>query len=704
MENNLQNKILLSNNLLEMKSTSSSIDISKPSENDILVATIANNFSYYGYVPSIDVLANLKSYSVSELKDFWKKIEPTLKEVTGDNKNMGDFVVYKNFPKEVLEKTQSQYWMAQILMYFGFDNKHFTQDEQSRPQMLELKSLKVLNVSNENSLNDIYHSLIKSNSRWNPEQKQFAQQLMTELKVSSIDLDVSQFKENTIELANQALSQAIEVKASTATDVLRLASAMSEGDVSLRTNVKFKAFKRPERKMLLSLLDNSNNLMADVAMRPEVFKKLFKALHPGDYKFQNVINVYDSLYKNNYVTFNSEIENKLSKKDNSVLHDLQGRPGEYMRKLHQLYGIYKDEAVDAFVDIVHQFKTVQLLKLSKYIETINERKTLIFAPGGNWTKAVFEKNEKEPFSIEAKDKLLSAISQELSVRLNKQFPEGVSLGEDLDKIKLQTNDQELASYGRGTQFPIADNMNFIRTASYWEQKSLGNTWFDNGWNFFDSNWKNLESCCWNSNQALNQGAVFSGDPTNSKDLKGRACQMIDLNLDKLVKNGARYAVWNVLSFSHISFKDADVMATLQWGEDAQSGKLYEPSRAQMVFPLKGDNKTKYVAYVDLEKRSLVYMDANLYGQVNSAQSNGASLSEKMPAFLEYLDTLPSMQDLFKHAPKGLTPILYSDKDVKIESGTAYVFRKENPENNFAQIDVSNVLSYQEASAKKKKKI
>jgi predicted heme/steroid binding protein len=703
MEQNLRTKILLSNNLLEMKQANSALNVTKPSENDTLVATVLSNLSYYGYVPSLDVVANLKSSDSSAIKEFWKTVEPSLKEITGDNKNMGDFVVYKNFPKEVLEKSQAEYWLAQVLMYWGFKNELFTQPVESRSQMLELKSLKVLSLADDNSLGEIYTNLIKSPARWTESQKEYAQALMSELKISSIDLDVSQFKENTIALASKAITQGLEIKVSTATDVLRLASAMSDGDVSLRTNVKFRNFKRPERKMLLSLLDNSTNLMADVGVRPEVFKRLFKALHPGDYKFQNVIAVYDNLYKDNYTTLNSEIDAKIANKDISVLNIFKSRPGEYVRKLHHLYSVFKEDAVDSFIDVVPQLKTIQLVKLSKYIETINDRKELIFAPGGNWTKAQFEKNEKEPFSQGSKDKLLSSISDELSNRLTKQFPQGVSLGEGLDKIKLQTNDQELATYGRGTEFPIPENMNFIRTASYWACKTAGSNWFDNGWNFFDKDWKDLDTCCWNTAEALNKGAIFSGDPTNAKDMEGRACQMIDLNIDALVKSGARYAVWNILSFSHVAFKDADVMGTLQWGEDAQSGKLYEPSRAQMVFPVQGDNYTKYVAYVDLVERSLVYMDANLYGNVSSAQDNASKLSEKMPAFVEYLDSLPSVQDLFKHAPKGITPILYTDKDVKVEE-QAYVFKPENTQNSFTQIDLANVLSHEATEPKKKKKM
>jgi hypothetical protein len=263
----------------------------------------------------------------------------------------------------------------------------------------------------------------------------------------------------------------------------------------------------------------------------------------------------------------------------------------------------------------------------------------------------------------------------------------------MEMVKLQTNDQELASYGRGTVFPIPEEMTFLRTASYWENNSSwANTWYDNGWNFFDENWDSVGTCCWNRTYDLGEAAVFSGDPTNSKEMKGRACQMIDLYIDKLIEKGVRYAVWNVLAYSHIPFSQAtgEVLATLQWGEDPQSGKLYEPSRAQLVFPLQGDNKTKYIAYIDLVERNLVYMDANLKGRVSSAAANTAILSEQMPAFVDYLDSLPSVADLFRHAP-GNVPVVYTDAEREIPEGQAYVFKAENEENSYEQLDLTKFL-------------
>lgn len=660
------------------------------------IGTLMSNFAYYGYVPSINVYEALNQLSVKELTSFWKDVEPILKSVTAADKKMDKFVVYKNFPKEVLEMSEAQYWVKQIFIYFGVPTELVTEDKKHRTPLKEQHNLKVLSLADDLTLNNIFSSLVQNSARWSDKQQTYAKELLFKNNIKYLDMDLFSFKENGVFLINEALKAKIEglsINISNATDVLRLASAMSEGDVSLREKTKFKKFKRSERKFLLEKLNNSNNLVEDFGLRKEVFKRLLAGLHPGDYNFENVNKAYDALYKGDIKTVNSDIESKIEAKDSTVLSVIKSRPGDFVRRFHKLYELFGQETVKAFEEVLPQLKTIQLLKLDNYLMTINERNQLIYPPRGNWTKAQFVANQKEKIAAQDLSILHGKISTEIGMRLEKHFPEGVDLDMNIDKVKLQTNDQKLATYGRGTEFDIPDNMNYIRTASYWENKGYGTNWFDNGWNFFDQNWQPVGTCCWNHTHEMGDAAVFSGDPVNGNELKGRACQMIDLYLDKLESKGVRYAVWNILAYSHIKFSDAtEVLATLQWGDKAQQGKLYEPSRAQMVFPVTGDNLTKYVAYVDVVERKLVYMDANLYGNVQSAGSNANYLAEKMPAFVEYLKSLPSVADLFIHAKEGITPIYYSDKDKNIAKEIkAYVFKPENANNDFTRIELSELL-------------
>jgi hypothetical protein len=695
----MNKNILLLNNLIAVDSPLS-FDFATDVEQNLSainhqVTTLVSNMAYYGFIPSIEVIKALNLLSEDDLVSFWQDIEATFKEITFVDKNMDDFVVYKNFPQEVLAMNEAQYWNQQLLMYFGVANENFTEEVKQRAHSMEEKKLKVLQLAKIDSLNTIYGNLLKNTTRWSDVQEAHVKYLALDFNVAKLSVNDFGFKENALKLMAHVYENNHEavLDITDATDVLRFASAISGGDISLRQQVKFKKFNRPTRKYILSLLENAKNLEADLALRKNVWKKLLSFLHPGDYKFTKVQKAYDLLFNSQIKSFSAQIDKKVEQKDETIFKQLVSRSGDFIRRFHKLYEVFGLQALEAFKQVSPELTNQQLLKFEKYLKTINQRKNLIYPPKGNWTLAQFVENKKAKLSNEHVDELLKEIHLQLSNRLNQKLPLGVKLDEKTQLIKLQTNDQKLANYGRGTVFEIPENMTFIRSASYWaNDPTMGNTWFDNGWNFFDSEWKALGACCWNAH-SYGDGAIFSGDPTNSKDLEGKACQMIDLYLDKLQAQGVRYAVWNILAYSHICFDNAkEVLATLQWGENAEEGSLYEPSRAQMAFPITGQGYTKYIAYIDIQERKLIYIDANLSGTVSSAAHNTDKLAERMPAFVEYLDTLPSIYDLFSHVNEGIIPILYTDENETINSGIeAYVFKCNNQENQFEQISLPQLL-------------
>ncbi len=702
----MKEEILITNNLIEVSpSINSGINTASPSspstvavqDNTQALGTIISNLSYYGFAPSSELLATLSSLTPQELTDFWLSNEAAFKNITGENREMDKFVVYKNFPKEVLDMNAAQYWLAQVAMYLGLPNKYVTQKETARPAFSDKVKYKVLAPAKADSIAKIEKSLFAMSTRWNDRQTQQAVFLIGMKLTPSVDFALFSFKENAIMAVQEALklNPGLKVVIPNATDVLRLGAGISGGDVALKEATKFK-FKRSERRMLINLLESSKNLLEDAGLRPELWKKFLHNLHPGDYTCPTVQSTYDALYKNATTTFNAKVEKLLTESDDKALNLLASRPGEFFRRFYQLYAKFDSRAITALESVAENFSNLQLVKLEKYVSTINNRSNSTYAPKGNWGKLQIVENKKsfKPDDIKAIKKVISNI---LAARLQVSFPQGVDLDPRLDVVKLPTNDQRLADYGRGTQFEIPENIKFFRSASFWAQPGGGNTWFDNGWNFFDSNWASNGVLSWDKPNAFNGAAVFSGDPTNSKDLKGKGCQMIDLYIDKLLASGVRYCVWSVLAYSSIKFDDAvEVFGTLQMGEKPETGKLFEPSRAQMSFPLKGQGLVKYIAYVDLVTRRLVYMDASLKSRVSSASSNGTELSKVMPSFVEYLDSLPSIKDLLQHAPLGTTPVLSTDSGYSIEKGSkAYVFKRENQANEFDSITLTDMIGGEE---------
>lgn len=660
------------------------------------LATLVANLTHYGYALTQAGFSALAAAPAAVIEDWWLAVEGALMTLTGDDKDMAAHVVYKNFPAEVLAMDESDYWLRQILMYWGLPNELVTEAEAPREPLDEGVELKVLQPGGADALVEIYRALLRLPARWTPGQWEQVHDLIDrcQLEVS----EVPPFKENLITLAAALLERGVRPPITTATDTLRLAIAMSGGDVSMATNSKLRKFTRKERRALLELLEQAPNLAEDVARRRERFKRLLQALHPGDYaaRFVRVVEIYDRLYRGASIeTFEVELERLLAARDPGALTLLATRPGVFARRLHHCLLLFGADAAGAFTPVMAQLKTIQLVKLLTHFRGDHSRRFRTFPPRGNWIKMQTRPTlPRRKLAPKLREGLVRELEAAIARRVRAVVP-SVRLDPRTRWIKLQTNDSELSPYGRGTRFPLPASATFIRTASYWKSgPTRNNLWYDNGWTFFDGDWKPAGVCCWDRVHDMGEAAVFSGDPTNSKDLDGRACQLIDLYPARLAKKGVRYAVWNILCFSRRTFNQAqEVFAALQWGIDPQAGKLFEPARCQLAFPVRGESLTKYVAYLDLRERQLIYMDANLWANVRSAGSSTKVLAAIMPAFVEYLDALPSVHDLFAGLPaseQGMC-VAYDDADLKLEGERAYVFRPRNQDNAFEPFDTSAVL-------------
>ena len=118
----MREKILLCNNLVEINESKSK---NHPSVS--ILATVLSNITYFGYILSKDAYNRLSGLPDDQIQSWWSCMEPVMKDITGDSNQMDKYVVYKNFPREVLEKSEAEYWISQILMYWGLPNHLFTE-------------------------------------------------------------------------------------------------------------------------------------------------------------------------------------------------------------------------------------------------------------------------------------------------------------------------------------------------------------------------------------------------------------------------------------------------------------------------------------------------------------------------------------------------------------------------------------------------
>ncbi len=676
------------------------------------IATIVSNINYFGFMPSREIFDILLTWSKEDLVSFWETLEPTLKSLTKEDRSMSDFMVYKNFPTEVWSMSEAEYWINQLFIYFGMPYESLQGSEESRPELIENVSYKVLQLAPESVFSDIFNSLVARATKWTERQSEVAQYLYSEFKLP-LDLSSFSFKENGSVLSKFAYENSLSVSAKNATDVLRMAMAWS--DISFESSVKdakFKTFKRSQRRFILNLLEKSNTLENDISLKRKLWKKLFARLNPSDYKMPRCQSAYDGLYNKKTKGFESDYKKLLAEKSVLAIYEAQKKSvGFYIRNIHLLYKTFGAIAFDGLVPMLEKATISQLVKLEKYLLSENEKQVRIIAPKGNWAKAQLLENNKVKFQEDDLNKFIPDLSKMLNEKLSKLYPNGIILSKETENIKLPTNDLSLDFYGRGTSIDFPKNLNTVRVASYWESGQQSNIWFDNGVGLMDHEGKVKSFCTWNDS-GRKEGAIFSGDPLPSKDKKGRACQVIDLDLEKLKDAGVHYVLWSITSYNNLPFDQAkEVLATLQFCEDAEAGKIFEPSRCQMSFDIKDKKLSKYVAYLDLRKKKVIFLDSNLPMFTHSITSNRHWINEQFSAMREYAAHQPSVYDLFKHLENKIVidegdhcrvdakkPFIgYTDERVVFDANPdtkqlAYLFKHTKENNKYEEIKILDILS------------
>ena len=681
----MKNEILLTNNMISCDFFASE----KDTLSDEQVATIIYNLAYYGFCPSLTLINKIKTLSVNDAVSFLEEKRKTLSVFFSSFVSAEHGMVYKNFPSEVLSKSEGEYFFNQFLIYMGVDRDFVVDEKIERESVkIDLSTLKILEIADENSLSKIYDSIVNKKVKMTPLEQSHIAFLTEYLNISKCNISEFPFKANGFFVAEKLMSLSKEITANNASDVIRFAKhLMSERKVEAGA---FK-FNRAERKVLLKMLCDLSDYKEDLAMRKGEFKRLMKALRPGDYSWaKKASTMYDLLYNDKVKSFNSQVE--MSK---DPIGMMASRPGVLLRNFHRFYKVNPAGVVSKMIEVLPYLTVGQLLKFKKYVSMINDVPVLIAKPSSSWNKAKLLDNKKVKISLTHIAELTTAINAALKEKLDIIFPDGVMKGEDLDKITLPSNDQEI-SIGRGTVIDIPENIKFLRTATFWRNENSydTNSFFDNSFNMIAGDDSEIRdtSACWDTEQN-GRYSVFSGDSVIYFNNNKMASQVFDINLDLLKKDGFKYLSWNVLSYSCIKFSDQYFLsASMQFIEDQNNGEVFEPSRAQLNIELKDSSMFKYIAYIDIQDRKLVLFDVSFSElEVSTASRNTARIKEITPALLDHLKMQPTVADLVENIKDGSVPFLYSDENQSIKEGKAFVFSRKNQDNEFDQIDVQSLL-------------
>lgn len=678
-------------------------------KNTAYVASINANIQSLGYSLSEDLFRALETKEIEYLVKFNNWIVPELEKSVGADVEYNP--MYPNFPKQVMQMDELELYMNAIMHYWnrdfhyaGFEDimpEIYTELEKRFPALDLNKKVKQLDLGNEEDRFEVLDNLMKSSVAYSEQDKEDIRTFMLEERWKKHIPDRIGNRENFAYLMTQALdfnkylpenfsmlskveqdnqkkkamnkalkdAYALKPYCRNAMDALRVYVGLCGGDISLSDNTKFKALPRKERRFILSLFEDTENLASFMSMRPEEFKKAFQYLHVDEQRDENgnllypktseaINQIRDGIYEQSLLgKVQGEINNGNIEVASKLLTE---EPGIFARKLDEMLRLSNnpDEVLESFSNVVTKVDPKILLTLREHFKgRTKERDFRVFFPKGNISKAYVKENDLEPISEELSAKIIAVCDNALIEKFKDKGDLGkVYISEELKGYKAPLVLRNLTAGSktitRGSRIPIDKEKNTLRAFIWWRDdldNDLSAVLFDENWNYSDhisyTYLKNKYGC-------------HSGDITYQRDngYDGE-CEFIDLNIEKAKKDGIRYIAFEVHNFSDIPFDKANCRFGFMEREQPfeyserigamypNTGEIFEPLTVEYVMNLTAQTTSMAPFIFDTETREVIWGDISISGKFEHNNIENSLPSATAACYSCVNNDTPSLYDV-----------------------------------------------------------
>ena len=624
------------------------------------VASAVRAVAAFRCVLSEPLIEQIGMLSATELKHWLHDIVVVLRRETGAHVHHQPF--YPDFPEQVLTASEAELYLNAVMHYLSLWRLPPT--EHPRPAMLEGNFIsRVIEPGSISEFESLLEPLVSSRTSLSEEETADLVWFVREYKSDVFRLlpEAVPFREIRAQLggalilhvASDARVDAfLERNVETATDVLRLAVALTGGDVSLATaTTRFKAMKRSMRRLLLSLLDHILNAAEDVMRHAERWKRLAEVLHPGDYadKYPRALTAITAARRNEVPdSFGSRVETLFAQRDIAELVPvLQSRPGEFARRLDATLrrATEPESVLDAFEAVAAQVSSPVLLQLLTQVRAPRPLPLRAFTPKGSFAKIYGIKDRREPLT----PGVLARAAQICEDALVKRFASLPPLGrcfidpalrEYRVPLAQRASSKSLRTLVRGSRLPMPDTR-FIRLFLWWKN-GRERTDIDLSAAFFDANFVFTQTVAYYNLKGF--GGYHSGDIIDAPD---GASEFIDLDIDVLVEKGIRYVVTSINSFTEQPYCDLpECFAGWMARADAASGEIFEPRSVFDRIDIASDTGICLPFVMDLQERSMIWADLGLTSSPrwNNVENNLSGISLMLRALVH--TPRPDLETLF----------------------------------------------------------
>ena len=699
MENSVFNIILRRKNRVFINDNDmlKSLSAAAGEKNKQIVATMNKNIEVFGYTMSEALFDKLVHMKAKNREVVYDVLVNGLKELTGADKVYNP--MYPNFPESVMEKDDFELYFNAIVHYWSFGTLLPYEEKKERAPLFNTAKVKVLEAGSFDGLNDIFNNLCASKTSLS---KSDVNDMIFILNSAKVTLpDEIPFKENTACICRLLVDTGVDTDGSlckkyvkTATDVLRLVTAMSDGDVSLAENTKFRNLKRSERRIIMNLLADCGNAAEDMNRYAGRWIRVGEKLHPGEFakneRYTKVVRAFDVIRNDGKIqSFAGKVDAAVVSKDvNTVVSMLKKRPGEFARRIDFLLRTFDKDAdrkavIMGFASVAKDVSSTVLLQVREhFINKLDGSDDMrVFFPKGNLARSYYIKNDKKETIPEDAMKMVIAVCENALVNIygNREFLGKVYIDEALKDytvpFSLRSAGKTMISVSRGSRIAIDDSAKIIRPFIWWTNTKDNIIDVDLSVAIFADDWNCLEHVSYNNLESDRFGICHSGDIINGGPVDGEgAAEFIDLDIDKALSAGARYAVFNVYNFSNESFSKMEHAAFgFMTRNDMKSGEIFEPSTVKQRMDLASATTTCIPVIFDLKERVFVWCDMALTADHVRAGFGGINVESNLPSVVVTCKAMvdvkkPNLYDLFTFNAKARGVITDNPDEADINFG------------------------------------
>lgn len=595
-----------------------------------LVASAVSNIKQLGFILHPDLIEELLKTDDFYVTNFHDWLTSELKKMVGANKR--HVPMYPNFPSQVAEASDAELFFNAIMHYFGDVIGERTlpvYEVESRPVFLEkfgtcdLDKLEVIGYMNDLEVYYILDEILSSKATPNQQDKDDIKTFLGMGVVPTKGLAEVPCKE-TLAFAYSIAPNLFGKFVKTATDVLRIAVAWSDGDVTLAKKTRFKKFKRIQRKQILMLLEPIPCAMSaeDMMRYRSEWKRLGEILHPGEFgkRYPNANEAFRLIRNEGAPTFNSKVEREIKAGPSyDLLQLLKTRPGDFARRLDKILRMSPQPlpVVQAFMGVVKDVSSPVLHQLYSHFWTKGKlagfEKKICF-PKGDVAKALEFPNFVQ--ETDADDDIAYGCRNELMRRyaelpsLGKVWCDPVVRGLLIPQSNRSTS-SSLYSVGRGSRLSVGNEKNTVRLFMWWKDQKGKDSWnnrvdLDLSAMTMDENFKNLGHCSWT--QLRGEGMYHSGDITSAPN---GASEFLDIDLDSLNPE-VRYIACSVTCFSGQPLATLDeAFCGVMLRDKPNSGEIYEPASVATRADLRTDSTQCLPFLFDVKTREIIWADLTI---------------------------------------------------------------------------------------------